>query len=196
MSDLQQTDSTLMKALQKGDEQALPILIKRWERPLFNFAYRYLQNSQTASDIVEETLVRIFTKRQKYNPKYPLSTWLFTIAANLCKNHSRWLKRHPEQSWESNGDDDDSLPLKEKIACQQPSPIESSEREEQLQQLRGAIDELPHELKTTLLLHYYEGLSYQEISEISKCSVRGVETRLYRARKLLKSNCSKLGLST
>lgn len=193
MSDTPQTDASLMIALQKGDEQALTILIKRWERPLFSFAYRYLQNSQTARDIVEETLVRLFTKRERYNPQRPLSTWLFSIAANLCKNHSRWTKRHPEHSFSScHGNKEHSLPLEEKIASSALSPIEESERLERNALLRKAIEQLPHDLKTTLLLFYYEGLSYQEISDISKCSIRGVETRLYRARKFLKHHCEGL----
>lgn len=185
-----QDNTHLMLALQKGDESVLPQLIKHWERPLFNFSYRYVQNEQTARDIVEETIVRLFSKRDSYNPNYPLSSWIFTIAANLCKNHLRWRKRHPEHSWDtSDSEHDDSPTWEDKIASTSPSPLETTESKENLQLIKASINKLPHELKTVLLLHYYEGLSYKEISLISNCSTRGVETRLYRARKQLKSHC-------
>ena len=180
-------DSLLMVALQRGDESVLPLLIKRWERPLYSFSYRYVQNEQTARDIVEETIVRLFSKRDRYNPEYPLSTWLFTIASNLCKNHARWKKRHPEHPWEHQPDGSkESTTWEDKISSDAPTPIEETERNESHQLLKISIEQLPHDLKVVLLLHYYEGMSYKEISIVSNCSVRGIVTRLYRARKHLK----------
>lgn len=190
MSKEPQNDAALMRALQNGDETALPPLIERWEKPLFSFAYRYVQNRQTARDIVEETIVRLFTKKEKYNPSYPLSTWLFSIAANLCKNHARWVKRHPEHAWDSPvGPDPEGQTWEDKVPTEDPTPAEETDGNERRSLVRASIEKLPHDLKVTLLLHYFEGMSYQEISVVSNCSIRGVESRLYRARKQLKANC-------
>ena len=183
------SDRVLMLALIQGDSEALGQIIAKWERPLFSFAYRYTQNEDATRDIVQETFARVFTKRFRYDPKYPLSSWVFTIAANLCKNKARWHRRHPEVSIETigpgeeNGADLSRSPL---MASEQATPSEVIEEDEQLALLKNAVMELPHDLKSAILLHHYENLSYKEIADVVGCSVRGVETRLYRARKLLR----------
>jgi len=98
------------------------------------------------------------------------------------------MKRHPESPIEFFPDRDgksgnaiDILPADDK-----PTPQEVATDTEELRLLRDAISELPHDMRTAMLLHHYEGLSYKEIGEIVSCSPRGIETRLYRARKLLK----------
>ena len=193
MLDDQKSDADLMRALVAGRQSVLRTLITRWERPLFSFVYRYVQNEQTTREIIQETFVRLYTKRERYNPEYPLSSWIFTIASNLCKNHARWLRRHPEVPLETEVDrDGEGSKTRDTLPSGAPDPSELAGRNEEIRQLRNAINELPHDLKTAMLLHHYEGLSYKEISSIVSCSVRGVETRLYRARKLLRKRLEKL----
>lgn len=188
-------DHELMRALIRGVPGALEGIIDKWERPLYSFIYRYTQNEFAARDILQETFVRIYTKQDKYNFDYPLSSWVFTIAANLCKNKARWHKRHPEISIEASPSQNregasrsmlDVLPSGEKL------PVESMERDEDLDALKEAVQGLPHDLRTAVLLHHYQDLSYKEISDIVGCSIRGVETRLYRARKLLRNRMGQL----
>ncbi len=189
MRESDRDDAALMQDLIAGDQKALGPLIARWEKPLYCFAFRYTQHEQTARDIVQETMVRLFSKRDKYNPDFPLSTWLFSIASNLCKNHFRWMRRHPECAWDAreSGQAEDAPALQDKIASLEPTPVEEEERRVRAELLRKQIDQLPHNLKVVLLLRHFEHLSYQEIGEICGCSQRGVETRLYRARKKLKT---------
>lgn len=184
-------DIQLMKSLVSGDQRALETIIERWEKPLYSFVYRYLQNETSTREIVQETFVRIFTKRERFNPDYPLSSWIFTIAANLCKNKARWHKRHPEVSMETalgeDGVDGKSKTLEDVLPSDAPEPGSVLEGDEELGALKAAVMSLPHDLRTAVLLHHYENLPYKEISRIVGCSVRGVETRLYRARKLLRN---------
>lgn len=181
-------DQELMRDLLQGTPEALERIIEKWERPLYAFIYRYTQNEFATRDIVQETFVRVFTKRKKYNFSYPFSSWVFTIAANLCKNRARWRKRHPETSLEGEESRKEGFgrSLLEVLPAEDELPIDAMERDEDLRALKRAVAELPHDLRTTVLLHHYQELSYKEISEVVGCSVRGVETRLYRARKLLK----------
>ena len=188
MSEAAAMDLALMRSLIEGKESALDDIIRLWEKPLFSFIYRYTQNEHTTQEILQETFVRIYTKRSTFKPEHRFSSWVFTIAANLCRNHARWMKRHPESPLElypdqngENGSNETVLP-----ADDGPNPGEIATDSEELFLLREAISELPHEMRTAILLHHYEGLSYKEIGEIVSCSPRGVETRLYRARKLLK----------
>lgn len=188
-------DHELMRALIQEAPGSLERIIEKWERPLYSFIYRYTQNEFATRDILQETFVRIYTKREKYSFSYPLSSWVFTIAANLCKNKARWHKRHPEVSIDgssSPSDGDASRSMLEVLPSDDELPADSIERDEDLDVLKEAVQGLPHDLRTAVLLHHYEDLSYKEISDVVGCSVRGVETRLYRARKLLRSRIGQL----
>jgi len=172
-------DQSDWSALQAGDEGGLGRLIDRWQRPLFHFAYRYLQNSADASDVVSEVFVVLYRKRLRLSEQIALSPWLFTVTANRCRNHLRWRRRHPAEAWDTAAEESAGI-------AAELSPDQALLRREAQQKIAAAIDRLPHDLKVALLLHHYEGLSYREIAEVVGCGERGVETRLYRARQQLK----------
>ncbi len=178
------SDQDLFVALQRGDDLALNQLISRWEKPLFAFAWRYVQNTADARDLVAETFVRLYQQRLRLRTDTKVSAWLFTALTNLCHNQYRWRHRHPTVSFHSQEEDGSSL--SDRLSGDAPRVNENVERDEALHQLMKAVDELPHELKTTVLLHHYEGLTYQQIGAITGCSPRGVETRLYRAKQRLR----------
>lgn len=182
-------DSADLHALQNGDDTALNRLMMRWQKPLFAFAWRYLHNTTDAHDLVAEVFVRLYQQNKRLAVDTRLSAWLFTILANLCHNHHRWRRRHPSVSLdatEPSHNDNGPAPAVQ-VAHEGPAPDRSLEHAEALSALSAAIDRLPHDLKTTLLLHHYEKLGYREIGRITGCSERGVETRLYRARQYLKA---------
>jgi RNA polymerase sigma-70 factor, ECF subfamily len=180
------SDQASLLALQEGDATALNRLIARWQRPLHSFAYRYCQNRTDAEDLVAQTFVRLYQQRMRFRPETNLSAWLFTTLTNFCHNHHRWKRRHPTSNLERESFENDTAaprgPALERLASEQRSPDRALEHEEVLGSVRTAIGRLPHDLKVTLLLHHYDHLSYREIAEITGCSERGVETRLYRAR--------------
>lgn len=174
----------LLADLQAGDDSALNRIMERWERPLFAFAWRYLRNRTDAQDVVAETFVRLYQHRHRLRQDTKLSAWLFTTLGNLCHNLHRWRLRHPSESIDAPSAGS-SHPAGE-LTARSPGPDDSLERDELVEQLGTALDGLPHDLKTALLLHYFERLSYREIAEVVGCSERGVETRLYRARQRLR----------
>jgi len=180
------SDLACLQALQAGQDNALDELIARWRRPLFSFAWRYVQNESDARDLVAETFVRLHQQRMRLRTDTKLAAWLFTTLANLCHNHYRWRVRHPTVSLDASFEDSGS-PVSAKLsAADEPLPDAALERGEACAAVRAAIDRLPHDLRTSVLLHHYEHLSYREISVIVGCSERGVETRLYRARQRLR----------
>ena len=179
------TDRTDLLALQQGEAAALNRLIARWQRPLHHFAYRYVQNASDAGDLVATAFVRLYQQRLRLRPETNLSAWLFTTLANLCHNHHRWQRRHPTVALDA-PTDGAGLPPSFDLAADQPDPPAVLEQRETVAAVRAAIDQLPHDLKVTLLLHQYDRLSHREIGEITGCSERGVETRLYRARRQLR----------
>ena len=196
MSNDPATDLASLQALQQGEAAALNRLISRWQRPLHSFAYRYCQNRADAEDLVAQTFARLYQQRLRLRPDTKLSAWLFTTLTNLCHNHHRWKRRHPTTALETPGEgapgNGSPGPRRNDHATDQLAPDEHLLQDETLAMVRAAIDRLPHDLKVTLLLHHYDRLSYREIGQITGCSERGVETRLYRARLLLRERLTGL----
>ena len=152
--------------------------MERWQKPLHSFILRYVGNHRDSIELAEETFVRVYQHRNRFNFKSKFSTWLFTIATNLCRHHTRWRKRHPTISLDEVSDENLFISAEE-------IPSVQASRTELAKLVKGEIEKLPHDLKTAILLFAYEYLSYAEIGEILGCTPKAVETRLYRARKLL-----------
>ncbi|HVZ64176.1 MAG TPA: sigma-70 family RNA polymerase sigma factor [Opitutaceae bacterium] len=184
-SDTSPDDSELMARLQGGDDRALTTLMDRWQIPLRRFIYRSLNNEADALDLAQETFVRVYTHRAKFRPGAKFSTWLFSIALNLCRDGIRRRKVRP------------SVPLDEAgLAAASDRSVDTSGaapdsdllRAETAQTVRSAVEALPEPLKTAVLLCEYEDLSLAEAAEVVGCSAKAVETRLYRARTLLRES--------
>jgi RNA polymerase sigma-70 factor (ECF subfamily) len=184
MEDLAE-DRQCMLRLKGGDDLALNSLMARWQKPLVSFILRYAGNEQDSLDLAQETFVRVFENRARYEPRGKFSTWLFTIATNLCHNQARWRERHPTVTLHTTAGDDD-CGLESTLPATGDTPVDCAEREDLASAVREAIQALPHDLRTVVLLFEYQDLSYEEISAVLKCSSKAVETRLYRARRLLR----------
>jgi RNA polymerase sigma-70 factor, ECF subfamily len=174
-----------MTRLIEGDDLALNELMERWQKPLLSFILRYVGNEADSIELAQETFVRVYHNRQRFNFKSKFSTWLFTIAVNLCRNHARWRDRHPTIALESAQATEEASQSDFSVSDEE-TPSYLLEKSELAQHVREAIEKLPHELKTVVLFYEYENLSYDEIGKILGCTQKAVETRLYRARKLLR----------
>lgn len=180
----EEEDIALMLRLRDGEDLALNELMRRWQTPLVSFIYRYVGNQADALDLAQETFVRVFESRHRYKASAKFSTWLFTIATNLCRNFFRWQSRHPTVPLSAPGENGDHA--EQEMASPSLSPAGATERRELADAVRKHIQALPHDLKSAILLFEFEDLSYEEIARVFGCSVKAVETRLYRARKLLR----------
>ncbi len=192
VEDSSPNDTELMLRLQGGDDLALNALMTRWQQPLVNFIYRYIGNETEALDLAQETFVRVFESRHRYKASAKFSTWLFTIASNLCRNFFRWQTRHPTVPLTAETDDSD---LAERATADRTvSPAEAAEQRERAEAVRKHIHALPRGLKSAILLFEYEDLSHQEIAGVLGCSVKAIETRLYRARNILREKLAPAGI--
>lgn len=187
---LKDEDTALMLRLQSGEDTALNEVMTRWQTRLVSFIYRYVGNQADALDLAQETFVRVFESRHRYKPTAKFSSWLFQIASNLCRNYFRWKKRHPTVALDAPSDEGSSLG--DAVASEAQSPADSLARNELAAAVRDGIKALPHDLKTAVLLFEYEDLSHEEIAEVLGCSRKAVETRLYRARSILRSSLAAL----
>jgi RNA polymerase sigma-70 factor, ECF subfamily len=184
MAEENNPDFACMVRLREGDDLALNELMERWRKPLHSFILRYVGNHRDALELAEETFVRVYQHRGRFNFKSKFSTWLLTIATNLCRHHTRWRKRHPTISLD-NAASIDEVSDKNLFASAEEIPSALASRTELAKLVKEEIEKLPHDLKTTILLFAYDNLSYAEIGEILGCTPKAVETRLYRVRKLL-----------
>ncbi len=180
------TDRASLIELQRGEAASLNRIIARWQRPLLGFAYRYTQNSADANDLVAEAFVRLYQQHGRLRVDTNLSAWLFTTLTNLCHNHHRWKRRHPTVALDAPAEPGGPARAVAGLTAREESPDTALVRDESLEAVRAAVEALPHDLKIAVLLHHYEHLSYREIAAIARCSERGVETRLYRARQQLR----------
>jgi RNA polymerase sigma-70 factor (ECF subfamily) len=187
-------DLDLMRRLISGDDLALNELMSRWQTPLVAFILRSTGNQEDALDLAQETFVRVYESRNRYQPGGKFSTWLFTIATNLSRNLARWRDRHPvvplDEPFEQCEDGVLSF-----IAAPGDSPSDSALRSEVVSAVRDHVDELPHELRTVVLLFEYQELDYEEIAAMLGCTRKAVEARLYRARQFLRKSLIRLKVS-
>ena len=182
-------DAELMLRLKDGEDLMLNELMTRWQRPLVAFIYRYVGDQADALDLAQETFVRVYQARARYTARAKFASWLFAIAANLCRNYMRRSARGAGTAMESLGPN--SADSSQWILSSDDSPDQAVIKSELIATVKEAISKLPHDLRTAILLYEYDDLSYEEISSVLGCSVKAVEMKLYRARKLFKELLSR-----
>jgi RNA polymerase sigma-70 factor (ECF subfamily) len=164
-------DRADMLRLVAGHAAGLNELMERHAPRLFNYLLRSLQNEDDAADLAQETFVRVYQNRAKFDADLKFSTWLYAIASNLVRTQYRYRTRHPQPVPLDAPAGDTTTDFRESLPHDQPNPSE--------------------ELRTPLILCEYEELSHAEIGAILECTAKAIETRLYRARKQLKSILSR-----
>jgi RNA polymerase sigma-70 factor (ECF subfamily) len=179
-----------MARLNAGHDAALNALMDRHSERLFRYLLRQLNNESEAADLAQESFVRVYQNRARFDPTQKFSTWLYAIATNLLRDRFRWHQRHPQVSLEAEREETGSLlnALPDGAA----SASEQIELEERANEVRAAVESLPEELRTPLILSEYEDLSHAEIGTVLNCTAKAVETRLYRARNHLRKRLARV----
>lgn len=175
-------DVESMTRLAQGDDLALNEIMDRWTPRLGAYLLRFLGSENDAADLVQETFVAVYRARFRYRPTAKFSSWIFGIASNLARQKLRWRQRHPEVALELELEKTNSF-RQDHVA---DDPSTRMQAKETAAAVRAAVISLPAELRETLILGVYENLSQAEIARILGCSTKAVETRLYRARQLLR----------
>ncbi len=175
-------DDRAMARLKEGDDLALNEVMERWKSRVCSYLLRLLDNADDALELTHETFVAVYASRYRYQSSAMFSSWLFGIAANLARQKIRWRRRHPEVELKMREEDEQRGRQEEGHA---PDPSLLVEAEERAAAVREAILSLPMPLRELVVLAEYEGLPRAEIARIAGCSMKAVESRLYRARKLL-----------
>ncbi|HEV2208953.1 MAG TPA: RNA polymerase sigma factor [Verrucomicrobiae bacterium] len=172
-----------MERLAAGQDAALNDLMERHSAGIFRFLFRMVGNEDDANDLAQETFIRVFRASSRFQPEKKFSTWLYTIAANLGRSHLRWRNRHPHIALETQTGSEqtleDILPSKDAL------PNETLLASERVAAVRAAVNRLPPYLREALVLCEWEECSSAEAASILATTPKAVESRLYRARKIL-----------
>jgi RNA polymerase sigma-70 factor (ECF subfamily) len=168
------SDVELMARLGQGDRAALGALAERHQGRVLSLSYRLLGDWHRAEDVAQETFLRLRLVAGKYQPRAKFTTWLYRIVHNLSMDQRRKARSEPASLEDVPADREDAA---------QESPVE---RRELAAVVQNAVGELPERQRRVIILHRYEGLSHEEIGEVTGWSKSAVESLLVRAYENLR----------
>jgi len=186
MPDQSDPDAALMLRVKRGDRGAFAELVGKYRQPLFNFICRTLRDEAESEDVAQNVFLQVYKSRQRYEPTARFSTWLFTIARNLCLNEIRRRTRHPAESIEEHAGESEELPSRQYEDKKNFLPADSLLHRELARKIQAAISELPETQRSAILLCQQNELSYEEIAKILDCSLSATKSLIHRARETLK----------
>ena len=180
-----ETDEQLMEALDAGDDQALAELVERYQNDIFRFCLHYLKNIEVAKEMAQETFLRIYTARSRFEVSRKFKPWMLCIARNLCLNELKrrkmvqmeTLEEYASSAREESG---------ELLRAPEDSPYELLLTQERHRYLLSVLDALPEESREIVVLRYFQKLSAREIAEIVDSTEGAVRTRLHRILKQMR----------
>lgn len=173
------TDEFTLRRAQKGDSSAFEMLVTPHEQMLWRVCWHYTHHQEDAADCLQETMLKAWRGIKAYRGECSLSTWLYRIASTVCLDFLRKQKRLPEtESADELAEDEGFTPVDDS-----PTPDEAVIRAESADNVRAAIDALPADMRTVIILYALQGMQYEEIAEVTRTSVGTVKSRISRARQ-------------
>jgi len=187
MSSNADPDAELMLRVKRGDDAAFAELVDKYKQPVMNLVYRFLRDATEAEDLAQNVFVQVYKSAARYEVSARFSTWLFTIARNLCLNELRRRYRHPADSLDasnnSESEDQPARQFKDPKAVQPPETLLQGELEQKVDE---AIAMLPEAQRTAIILCRRDDLSYEDIAKIIGCSLSATKSLIHRGRETLK----------
>ncbi len=168
-------EETLVHEILSGDVDSYALLMKRYQKPIYNLMLRMTGSEQDAADLTQETFVRAYEKLEKFNPSAPFFPWLYTMGLNLARDFLRRAKRSPIESCES-----------ESSFC-----VEVNEDDRLVERIDGrdvleGLQTLPVDYREALLLRFHEGLSVSEVAYALGLSLSAAKMRIHRGLQRLR----------
>ena len=179
-------DAALMLRVKQGDTAAFAELVDKYKQPVMNVAYRMLHDATEAEDLAQAVFVQVFKAADRYRVSSKFSTWLFTIARNLCLNEIRRRARHQAESMDAPHPEQEDQPLHQFEDKQTASPPERLLHGELADKIEQALAELPENQRLAIVLCRQEELSYEEIARVLRCSESATKSLIHRGRETLK----------
>ncbi len=185
-----ENDINIINLVKKGDERAFDILVVKYQDRLVYSVYKFCKDFELSQDISQEAFVKAFKNIDKFRGESSFYTWIYRIAINTAKNYfsnkSRGAETYNEDALDSALSD---------LSMNSDNPETLLAAEEMKDAVSQAFQNLPDEIRSTLSLREYDGLSYEEIAKVQNCPIGTVRSRIFKGRELINETFSKLGLS-
>lgn len=173
-------ENELVEACRKGDRQAMDTLVRQYERPVYNAAFRMLGNADDAADVTQTTFIKALENIDSFKSGYRFFSWVYRIAVNESINQLK--RRKPSETF------DDTR------ASSAPMPDELAAAGQVSREVQTALMELQESHRSVLVLKYFTGCSYREIGEILEIPEKTVKSRLFSARQQMKEQLQQRGV--
>ena len=184
------SEKSLINLVKKGDKKAYEVLVLQYQDRLVFSVYKFLKDYELAQDIAQEAFVKAFKNIEKFRGDSSFYTWIYRIAINTAKNLLSSKARSSEVY------DDEIMELKlSESAVTNENPENILEAEELRSKMMDAIQSLPDDIRTTLSLREFDGLSYEEIAKVQNCPIGTVRSRIHKGREILDKTFSKYNMS-
>ena len=184
------SEKSLINLVKKGDKKAYEVLVLQYQDRLVFSVYKFLKDFELAQDIAQEAFVKAFKNIEKFRGDSSFYTWIYRIAINTAKNLLSSKARNSEVY------DDEIMELKlSESAVTTENPENILEAEELRSKMMDAIQSLPDDIRTTLSLREFDGLSYEEIAKVQNCPIGTVRSRIHKGREILDKTFSKYNMS-
>lgn len=177
-------DQLLVERVQAGDRRAFDVLVSKYQRRLMRLVSRLVHDPAEAEDVVQETFIKAYRALRHFRGDAAFYTWLYRIGINTAKNYLVTQSRRTPTSSETDAEQAESFDDGNKLRDNNtPESVLASKQIAAT--VNAAMDVLPIELRTAIVLREIEGLSYEEISEIMACPIGTVRSRIFRAREVI-----------
>lgn len=182
-------EKALIERCKRGDLAAFNELVKKYEKQVYNFAYRLTGNYDDANDVAQDAFLRVFNAIGSFRGDASFSTWLFRITTNVFLDERKRARAHPHSSLDEYMELDESSVARQ-IEDPSPTPDALMEERERAQVLQQTINSLPEYQRAMVTLYHSQQKSYEEIAEIMELPIGTVKSRLNRARLSMKEKLS------
>jgi RNA polymerase sigma-70 factor, ECF subfamily len=179
-------DAALMLRVKQGDMVAFEELVNKYKQPIINMLYRTLPDATEAEDLAQHVFLQVFKSADRYRVSAKFSTWLYTIARNLCLNEIRRRSRHPAESLDVSHPENEDHPLRQYEDTKNFSAPDQLLQGELMTKVEEALADLPENQRTAIFLFREEEMSYEDIAEVLKCSLSATKSLIHRGRETLK----------
>jgi RNA polymerase sigma-70 factor (ECF subfamily) len=182
------TDEMLMVRYRRGDRTAFAEIVRRYQTPLYNFSLRYLRDRDRAKDVTQEAFLRLVKRAAEFKHESRFSTWIYTIARNLCIDELRKGKHrnHPSLDEETG----EGVPLRERVGDGRHDPERRASGSLARETIVRAIEALPEEQREVFLLRQIGGVPFAEIARLTETTENTVKSRMRYALTKLQSELS------
>jgi RNA polymerase sigma-70 factor, ECF subfamily len=178
------SDLSLVRRVQRGDKGAFDALVLKYQHKLVKLVMRYVRNPAEAEDIAQEAFIKAYRALPQFRGDSAFYTWLYRIAINTAKNAVVSRDRSPIEYDLDRSNTDESYDMQGRMKDSE-TPEGLVLTDEIRSTVNAAIDALPEDLRTAIVLRELEGLSYEEIAAAMECPVGTVRSRIFRAREAI-----------